>query len=134
MGSKRRFKGAPLALKVPTALEADRPPARVTVSFRRIDSGSRFCLSQCDEYAVREFMNCLRKMSDLVWIEACKVCRWETYPDHILRHVTRPDFVGKDRVGRFEAGGPHRLYGFRDENDVFCVLWFDPRHEIVPLS
>jgi hypothetical protein len=35
------------------------------------------------------------------------------------------------RISRFQLGGTARLYGFRQDN-VFHVVWWDPKHEIWP--
>lgn len=36
------------------------------------------------------------------------------------------------QISRLQLSGPERLYGFRDEHNVFHVVWWDPRHEIWP--
>lgn len=36
------------------------------------------------------------------------------------------------QISRLQLSGTERLYGFRDEHNVFHVVWWDPKHQIWP--
>jgi len=114
----------------------------VKISFRHFDPGGRFCLSVCGDQQTRAYVECFRRITSMTYFDIVQTGRkgenktglnHTTYDDHVLRKVTRPPAIpaGATICG-MRAGSKYRVFGFFHGRTVFCVLWFDPAHEIVP--
>lgn len=94
----------------------------VSLSFRYLQAGGKFCLSLCEKDAVREVMDCLRQLCTLPWMQVLqqggkgekKVGLAHTaYEDHALKGVTRPSFLSPDvRIAGLRASQEIRVFGF----------------------
>jgi len=116
-------------------------PRLVSVSFRYVEVGGRYCLSRCDREGVRIFKSCLKKLTSQNWFDVQQTggkggtkvgLGYTLYSDSSLHRVVRPTGLSRElRIAGIRASGKARIFGVR-ENDVYHILWFDPDHEIVP--
>jgi hypothetical protein len=110
----------------------------IKVSFRYYEPGERYCLSGCERDEVRAFMDSLRVLTTMTWVQVRSQggkpgnktgLAYTTYEDHLVR-AERPNISPELRIAGIRAGGKMRIYGVAIEN-VFHILWFDRNHEIV---
>ena len=126
-------------------LQPDPPPVRkssfIVVSFEKYSKGGDYCLSECEQRAVRGFADGLRILCSLtrqdLMLQSSKGpgkrgLNPTPYPDHALT-AKRPNTIPTDsRIIGMRAGDDDRMFGYFVEN-VFFILWFDSHHRIVPV-
>ena len=131
--------------KLPTLPDRPKPqPSRmhtpIGVSFRRVDPGADFCLSECTRDEVREYIDALRQLTTLTWQQVLETggkgrnkagLAFTPYADSDLRRVTRPAWLSEDvRISAVRASQRSRIFGIYLEH-TFYILWFDRGHDIV---
>jgi hypothetical protein len=114
----------------------------ITLSYKFVDVGGDFCLSQSEQDEVRGVSDCLRKMTTLTWQQVLQQggkgpnktgLAYTTYKDIDLRGVTRHAQLSPDiPIAGVRASEKSRVFGAYI-NHVWYVLWFDPKHSIVPV-
>lgn len=106
----------------------------ITVSFREADVGGPYCLGKHKDAPHREMVERLKEITKMTWkeIESSTEFAFKTYKDSALKGAKRPSWLDPSiPIGRFKISGKARLFGYREERR-FVVLWFDPKHKIVP--
>jgi hypothetical protein len=114
----------------------------VSVSYRYIKVGDRYCLSQCKRDEVKAYKSCLQKLTSRTWSQVLETggrsgtktgLAHTNYQDSVLRKVTRPRELSQElKISAVRASEEARLFGAYGDG-VYYVLWFDPHHEIVPV-
>lgn len=114
------------------------PRGKVAVSFQFVKEGDSFCLSDCEQKGVRGAVQSLRIVCSLTWEELLRTgankngvnCR--PYDWDVIKRATRPQSLTEDvKLFRIKAGEKARIFAVRVD-DLFCPLWFDEDHQIVP--
>lgn len=114
----------------------------VSVSFKHVQPGDKFCLSLCEREEVQSACKCLQLMTTMNWSDVLKTggkgpnktgLAYTPYQDNALRRVQRPLSVSPElTISGVRASQKMRIFGVYI-NHIFYVLWFDPNHEIVPV-
>jgi hypothetical protein len=130
-GDEPLLTAAPLR---PPRLAGPTPEHWISVSFREADVGGPWCLGRHADAPVASVTGLLRDLCRMTWaeVEASERYAFKRYHDAELKGARRPPgLAGNVRIGCFRATGRCRVFGYRDERR-FVVLWFDPKHRIVP--
>ena len=125
-------------------LTRQRPKSRisepVTISFRYVKPGDRFCLSHCGRDQVKAYKDLLRRLTTVEWRDVLSTSTknkanktgfgYTSYKDTDLR-AARPGSLDKGiQISGVRASGKARLFGAYKDG-VYYVLWFDSEHKIV---
>jgi len=109
-------------------------PIFVTVSFTHADVGGKYCLSKCGRKEVKNYKGLLRKITSMSWlnVKTSRGLGFKYYEDSDLKHATRPSTLDQNiPIFGIRLSLQERFFAaFHD--DVVYVLWFDPKHKIVP--
>jgi hypothetical protein len=131
--------------KTPPEDARQHPPSpvhtKVRISFERYDPGGDYCLSRCDSEQIQSFLACLRKLTERTWQQLLEGSskgasksglNSTTYARADLRNSDIwPAWLGPDvRIIGVRATERRRIFGARIDN-VFYIIWFDERHQIV---
>ena len=140
--SRRRDKRIHASMQLPTD-SREQPPKKldmpVSISYRYIQPGRKYCLCRCEKQEIIEAADCLRQLTTLTWEQVWRSgggarsgLGYTRYKDSALKRVKRPrDFSTDIEIAAIRATRKMRIYGgYKDH--VFFVLWFDRNHEIVP--
>lgn len=116
----------------------------VSVSFRYVKPGEDFCLSHCNKDEIRAYKRCLYNLTSRTWQQIISSggssgnnagkagLRYTLYADSALKKVRRPPQLSPELgISSVSASDVARLYGAY-ERGVYHILWFDPRHRIIP--
>lgn len=108
----------------------------VTISFQFHREGEKWCLSNCDKSDVRLYLKALRLLTTMKWVDVMGT-GGKPYGGKVgLGYTAYPDLkfdeVSQDiTISGLRAGERHRFYGYH-LGQVYFVVRFDPKHEIVP--
>jgi hypothetical protein len=142
-----RLKGPDYVAKKPKPLATDARQVKpvlplhvpIKLSFDLYKPGDTFCLSHCERDEVRIFMDCLRMLSQMTWVQVWaqggkpgnKVGLAHTFYDDSSLNVGRPANVSPElKIVGLRASGKYRIFGVTIEQ-VFHVIWFDRNHDVV---
>ena len=118
-------------------LTPSNPDVKLLISLARVDVESRWCLSKI---SASDHIGLLRAVRDFESMTVNEVVhgkqRSQDYPLHALVKDARERLVelgldDRDIIHRLRITGERRLFGFLEANR-FYVVWWDPKHEIVP--
>lgn len=123
-------------------IKPDVPPEdKVQLSFELYEVGGKFCLSKCNQDEVRQYKDCVRKMTTMTWTQVRETSgkgpnkaglAYTPYEDSDLKGAKRPPSVSQElRISAVRASQRMRLFGVRIGN-AYSILWYDRNHEIVP--
>lgn len=140
----KKKKKAKYFIPVPTQSKVI-PPTKpihkpVNISFRDAKPGGQYCLSLCEKDEVRGFVQTLRELTTMTWLQVIQTggkpyggkvgLGYTKYPH--LKGVF--DNVSLDvDISGLRASGESRIYGYHLEG-IYFVLRFDPHHETVHAS
>jgi hypothetical protein len=107
--------------------------------FTHVDHGGPWDFGEVDGAGLCQILRSLGNFESMTVREAFS---GSGYPAKDYNVESIPTAVARDRlevmgladmtkISVFRLGGEARLYGFRGEN-VFHVVWWDPKHEIWP--
>lgn len=108
----------------------------VSISFKAIREGDKYCLSLCDKDEIRAYLQSLRLLTSTSWMSVIgtggkphggKVGLGYTKYDSLKFEEVSEDIV----ISGLRAGAKLRFYGYH-MNHIYYVVRFDPRHELVP--
>lgn len=101
-------------------------------SFRHVCSNNCL-LSNWSSSEISQLINKLKLFEQMSWGEV-KTHRGINYKPIDNYVLTLPSSVPKDSViHEFKVDDKKRLFGFRD-GKTFCFIWFDRKHEVVPMN
>lgn len=125
---KKRNKIMPSkALPTPGIPQPSNIHATVSISFKHARGGANKCLSHCDQAQVKSVVECLRKVSNLSWIQMSShdgLKLKQVPPPWALPEGVPPDV----QVQEVRATLASRVFFYRDGAKM-VLLWFDPIHE-----
>ena len=125
----------------PNTLRSDRIPPGVhkpkgkpsdtlhpVFSFKLADN-RRWTLSEWSNTELSDLVDCLKLMESLEWqqIRAHRRLSWTKITDPPPCSVLQPD----ESMHEVAVAGPKRLFGIR-RGPVFCIVWFDRNHGVLP--
>ena len=142
--SRRRDKRIHTSMQLPADSREQLPKkldTPVSISYRYVQPGHKFCLCHCQKAEIRDVADCLHQLTTLAWEQVWRSggrrgnkqgLGYTPYDDSDLHHVNRPaDFSPDIQIAGIRASRKMRVFGGHKDH-VFFVLWFDRNHKIVP--
>ena len=103
--------------------------------FNLTDIDGPWCLTKVTQSDHRDILTKLKEFEGMKVGEVFK-----GYPGKDYDSVSNPvankrllELLDTTEISRLRIGSMGRLYGVR-ENDTFSILWWDPDHQVYPLS
>jgi len=144
--SRKRDKKISASVQTPATGQNVQPAqidwqAQVVVSFKYSNPGGRYCLSDCNAQQVREFKECLKKLTEYTYQQLFATSNkdpklkqglaWEMVNESGMK-VGRPAQLDPSmRISSVRATQRMRLF-LTQKGNVFYILWYDKDHEIAP--
>ncbi len=104
-------------------------------SFQEVDCGGPWSFRKVEGTAASNLVDKLREFQRMTWTEIEGTQHHSIQCSSIKSEAQRRLYdIGKgaeDTLFSFGLGGRLRLWGIR-RGRVFCILWWDPKHQIYP--
>lgn len=116
-----------------------RRPGCFAWSFSRIDVDGRWSWHNLTRPEAREVYGQLAGMEQRTWLEAagtgsagtCKAIPITSLCRDAQDRLVELQIDDQDVIWEIRLGGQPRVWGIR-AGDLFCLLWWDPDHEVCP--
>lgn len=125
---------SPKSANPPKPVQPIHKPVSLSFQFHR--EGEQYCLSHCEKEDIRAYLQSLRLLNTMTWMDVIKT-GGKPYGGKVSLGYTvykdlKFDEVSQDiMISGLRAGERPRIYGYHLDN-IYYIVRFDPRHELVP--
>jgi len=119
--------------------EVKRIHTPVSISFKRIEAGEKYCLSVCTQNELKDIADSLRQLTSMSWQDVLSTAGkgknkaglgYTTYSDDALKE-SWPNWLSNDtKVSAVRASSCVRVFGVYIDH-IYYLIWFDRNHDIV---